>query len=290
MLPLIERVLKKEKPDIVLVQGDTNSVFAGALTASRLGIPIGHVEAGLRSYDRTMAEEINRIMTDHISDYLFVPTGHQKKILISEGIPKEKIFITGNTVGDPLLENLKLSTIKVNMLKQMNVVRKQYILVTLHRPENVDNKERLKNILEGLKEAFSELKIPIVFPMHPRTEANIKRFGLKLPEGIMVILPVGYLEFLQLEANAKIIMTDSGGAQDEACILQTPCITLRDNTERPETVEVGANIVVGVEPKRMLKAIKYFTEHDRTWKNPLGNGTSSKQILKIIKESRTNAK
>lgn len=282
MLPLIEKVLKKEKPDVVLVEGDTNSVFAGALTASRLEIPVGHVEAGLRSYDRTMPEEINRIMTDHIADYLFVPTPIQKGILLGEGIENKKIFITGNTVVDALVSNLKLSKKKTDIAKKMNLSAKKYLLVTLHRQENVDKKARLRGILIGLKEAHSELKVPILFPIHPRTVATLKRFGLELPKGVTAIPPVGYLDFLQLEANAKLILTDSGGVQEEACILKVPCVTLRDNTERPETVEVGANILAGVKPKKMLKAIRYFTEHNRSWKNPLGDGTAGKKIIKII--------
>ncbi len=283
MLPLIEKILMKERPDIVLVQGDTNSVFAGALIASRLFIPIGHIESGLRSYDRKMAEEITRIMTDHISDYLFAPTEHSRKILLGEGINKEKIFVVGNTVVDAVKQNLKLSKGKTDIFKKLNLKAKKYFILTIHRPENVDHIEVLKDIMTGLEKVYSEFKIPIIFPMHLRTESMLKRFGVALPKGVITIPPASYLEFLQLEANARIIMTDSGGLQEEACILRVPCVTLRYNTDRPEVVHVGANILAGTKPKQILKAVRHFMNHDKKWNNPFGDGSSSKRIIRLVK-------
>ena len=225
----IEEVLLKEKPDVVLVQGDTNTVMAGALAASKLHIKIGHVEAGLRSYDRSMPEEINRIIADHISDYLFAPTETSRQNLLAEGIPNEKIFVTGNTVVDAVYQNLEISKKHMDVLAKLGVSPKKYFLATLHRAENVDVKERLASVLDALRELWAKYDMPIIFPMHPRTAKMVEMFGLSL-EGITVLPPQGYLEFLQLEENAFVILTDSGGLQEEGCILGTPCVTLRDNT------------------------------------------------------------
>lgn len=276
----IEDVLIKEKPDVVLVQGDTNTVLAGALSASKLHIKIGHVEAGLRSYDRTMPEEINRVITDHISDYLYAPTEDAKENLLKEGIPQEKIFVTGNTVVDAVFQNLELSKTRENILREHNLQPKKYILTTFHRAENVDNKERLEGILSALRSIHTQYKLPIVFPMHPRTEKMIKLFDLST-EGITVLAPQGYFSFLQLEENAKVILTDSGGLQEEGCILGTPCLTLRENTERPETVTVGANTLVGTKKDNILSAFSSINE-ERTWLNPYGDGRAAEKILDTL--------
>lgn len=277
----IEEVLIKEKPDIVLVQGDTNTVLAGALAASKLHIKIGHVEAGLRSYDRTMPEEINRVITDHISDYLYAPTEKAKENLLLEGIPKEKIFVTGNTIVDAVFQNLALSKTKENILLEYNLQSKKYILTTFHRAENVDNKERLTGILTALETIHTQYKLPIVFPIHPRTEKMINLFGLST-EGISVLTPQGYLSFLQLEENAKVILTDSGGLQEEGCILGTPCLTLRENTERPETVTVGANTLVGTNKDDILRTFSSIDDN-KLWVNPYGDGDAAEKILDTLK-------
>lgn len=245
MLAEIEEILIKDRPDIVLVQGDTNTVLAGALAASKLHIKVGHVEAGLRSFDRAMPEETNRVVTDHISDYLFAPTETSKNYLLNEGIPDEKIFVTGNTVVDSAYQNLEISKKSCNVLEELELREKEYFIITAHRAENVDDKKRLNGILKGLSQIYEELKLPVIFPAHPRTVKMIKEFRFEVPEGTRLIEPLGYLEFLQLLNGAKLILTDSGGVQEESCILKVPCVTLRDNTERPETIDVGANIIAG---------------------------------------------
>jgi len=284
MLIGIEKVLIKEKPDIVLVEGDTNTVLAGALVATKLHIKIGHIEAGLRSYFREMPEEINRIFTNLISDILFAPTKKAKDILLSEGIPKKKIFVTGNTIVDAVYQNLKLAKKKSKILDKLKLKKENYFLVTVHRQENVDKKERLKEILEGLGLIYEKFNLPVIYPIHPRTRKMIARFNLSIPKGVRLIEPIGFLDFLQLEANAKLVLTDSGGVQEETCILKVPCVSLRDNTERPETLEVGSNILAGVTPKKILRCVSKMLNRKRNWKNPFGNGKAGEKIIKIITE------
>jgi len=271
-----EKVFLKNRPDVVLVQGDTNTVLGVAIAAKKMNIPIGHVEAGLRSYDKQMPEEWNRILTDHCSDYLFAPTINSKNILIREGIKKENIFVTGNTIVDSIIDNLRFSKYS-NKLK----LEEQFILVSLHRQENVDNLQRFNEIVKGLKLINKKWDIQIVYSIHPRSKKMAKKFGISF-NGLTVIEPVDYLTFLQLEKNAKLILTDSGGVQEEACILKIPCVTLRNNTERPETVDVGANIVSGVNSKKILSCASKMMQKKRTWKNPFGKGDTAKKIIQII--------
>lgn len=283
MLIEIEKILMKEKPDIVLVEGDTNTVLAGALAASKLHIKVGHVEAGLRSYDRNMPEETNRVLTDHISDYLFVPTQKAKNIALKEGIDKRKIFVTGNTIVDAVYQNLRLAQKrKKNLLDKLNLKRKKFFLITAHREENVDIKEKLKNLFKAFELLFGQFSLPLIYPIHPRTNKMIKRFHLKVPKGLNLIEPLGYLEFLFLEANAKLVLTDSGGIQEEACILRVPCVTLRENTERPESLEVGSNILAGTNPEKNLECTRKMLKKKRNWVNPFGDGRSGEKIIKII--------
>lgn len=281
MLIGIERVLIEENPDIVLTQGDTNTGLAGALASAKLHIKTGHIEAGLRSYFREMPEEINRILIDHCSDFLFAPTKKAKEILINEGIPKDKIFITGNTVVDSVYQNIKLAK-KSAVLKDNNLEKEKYFLLTIHRPENVDKKETLEMIFDGLKLVYDKFNLPIICSIHPRTRKRIEEFNLKIPKGIRLIEPVGYLDFLNLESNAKLILTDSGGIQEESCILKVPCVTLRDNTERPETLKVKSNVLAGTNPQRILDCVNKMIDKKRNWKNPFGNGESGKIILDIL--------
>ena len=299
MLIGIEKILLKEEPDVVLIEGDTNTVLAGAIVASKLNIKIGHVEAGLRSYDRNMPEEINRNLTDHCSDYLFAPTIKAKEILLGEGIPEEKIFITGNTIVDAVCQNVEIAKKKVNITNDLKLNREGYFIVTAHRQENVDVKERLEGILDGLEVIYKEFCLPIIFPIHPRTKKRINDFRLRIPEGVKLIEPVGFLEFLQLEANAKLVLTDSGGVQEEACILGVPCVTLRNNTERPETLEVGSNILAGVNQERILESVKIMLNKHKllkksliknavhaspNWINPFGDGKAGEKIVGILQK------
>jgi UDP-N-acetylglucosamine 2-epimerase (non-hydrolysing) len=279
MLSGIEKILLTEIPDIVLVQGDTNTVLAGALAASKLHIKVGHVEAGLRSFDRNMPEEINRVLADHISDMLFAPTENSRELLLKEGIPQSRIFVTGNTVVDAVYQNQEIAKKKSDILKKFSLEENKYILVTAHREENVDVKEKLAGILEGLERIYNEFQLPILFPIHPRTEKRIKEFGLEIPQGVQPVSPQGYLDFLLLEASASLIVTDSGGLQEEACILKVPCVTLRDNTERPETIEVGANVLAGIKSENIFKFAKEMMTKERHWRNPFGDGDAAQRII-----------
>jgi UDP-N-acetylglucosamine 2-epimerase (non-hydrolysing) len=285
MLIGIEKVLKEEKPDIVLVEGDTNTVLAGALAASKLHIKVGHVEAGLRSYDRTMPEEINRALADHVSDYLFAPTEKAKENLLREGIEENKIFVTGNTIVDAVYQNLEIAKRKVNSLKKLNLNPGGYFLMTAHRQENVDIKERLKGVLEGLELVYRKFNFPTIYPIHPRTKKKIKEFGLEVPNGVELIEPLGFLEFLQLEVNATLVLTDSGGVQEETCILKVPCVTLRDNTERPETLEVGSNVLAGVNQNKILEGVKIMLDRKRNWNNPFGGNMITKILITNARHS-----
>jgi len=281
MLGQIEQVLIDEEPHAVLVQGDTNTVLAGALAAVKLHIPVGHVEAGLRSNDRRMPEEINRIMADHVSDYLFAPTEESQRNLRAEGIPEEKIFICGNTVVDAVFQNLSISEQTEDPLAELGVRQGGYFLVTAHRQENVDDARKLGDILKGLERVAAEYAMPVIYPMHPRTKKMMEQFGL-LAGAIRCIDPIDYLSFLRLEKHAGLILTDSGGVQEEACILRTPCVTLRENTERPETVAAGANVLVGTDPKMIAEGVRIMMERERAWQNPYGDGTTGKRIVEII--------
>jgi len=277
----IENILMDELPDIVLVQGDTNSVLAGALAAVKLHITTGHVEAGLRSYDRGMPEEINRVVADHVSDYLFAPTETAKQNLLREGIDEKKIFVTGNTIVDAVYQNLEVSKRKVDILDKLGLKQNSYFVITSHRAENVDSKERLSGIIKGLELIRKEFSMPIVFPIHPRSEKTIQGFNLSL-DGVIVIKPLGFMEFLQLEANSRLVLTDSGGMQEECCILGVPCVTLRDNTERPETLEVGANVIAGTDPQIIFEMTKKMSSVHEKWENPFGDGRSAETIMNIL--------
>ncbi len=286
MLIEIEKLTSEDRPDIVLVEGDTNTVLAASLAACKLGIKVGHVEAGLRSYDHHMPEEINRVVCDHISDFLFAPTPLSKSNLLKEGIDHNKIFVVGNTIVDATYQNLEIARKKSNILEKLVLTNDKYVLLTLHRVENVDNRERLASIIETIGEVSKTYNLPIIYPIHPRTSKMLETFDLmddiKKISNLSLTEPVGYLDFLMLENNTKLILTDSGGIQEEACILNKPCITLRDNTERPETVQVGKNIVTGIKKKDVLKGIEEILSRSLTDKNPFGDGKSSERIIEIL--------
>jgi UDP-N-acetylglucosamine 2-epimerase (non-hydrolysing) len=284
MLINIERILLRQKPQIVLVEGDTNTVLAGALAATKLGIEVGHVEAGLRSYDRQMPEETNRILADHCSDLLFAPTAKAREILLNEGIPKQKIFITGNTIVDAVTQNIKIAnkTTKTRAQQKLGLKPRTYFAVTVHRQENVDNPDRLRGIVKGLERLQRDTGYPIVYPIHPRTKKNLEKLRLQ-PKEIKTINPLDYLSFLWLESNAKLVLTDSGGVQEETCVLNVPCVTLRDNTERPETLEVGSNVLAGTDPDEIVKCVHVMLEKKPRWKNPFGDGKAGERIVKILK-------
>jgi UDP-N-acetylglucosamine 2-epimerase (non-hydrolysing) len=283
MLMGIEKVLQREAPDVVLVEGDTNTVVAGALAASKLGIKVGHVEAGLRSYDRSMPEEINRVVADHVSDYLFAPTWVSAGVLESEGVPESQVFVVGNTIVDAVNQNLELAKTKAKYPPEIKVKKCRYLVATAHRQENVDDKVRFNGILVGLRKAQREFNIPLIFPIHPRARKRMEQFNLK-HDGLTIIEPIDYLAFLKLLSEAKLVFTDSGGLQEESCILKVPCVTLRDNTERPETLDVGSNILAGTDPTKIVWAAKAMDETSRDWANPFGDGNSAMRIVEVLRK------
>ena len=280
MIKRIEEVLLKEKPDLVVVFGDTNSTLAGAIAAVKLHIPVAHVEAGLRSYDRQMPEEINRVLTDHCSDLLFCPTKRAVENLKREGIT-EGVYLTGDVMVDAIYQNIKIAEKTSKILDTLDVRPREYYLATVHRAENTNDPDRLKNIIN----AFYEIE-NLVFPCHPRTEKFLKIYGLwdRLCEHVKIIKPVGYLDMLILEKNAKMIITDSGGVQKEAYIFKVPCITLRETTEWLETVEDGWNVLVGADKDKILRCIENFNPRLNRYRKVFGDGKASMRIVKIIDE------
>ncbi|MGH7730065.1 MAG: non-hydrolyzing UDP-N-acetylglucosamine 2-epimerase [Candidatus Eiseniibacteriota bacterium] len=274
-------ILERERPRVLLVEGDTNSVLASGLAAHKLGIRVGHVEAGLRSYDRTMPEEINRILTDHLSDHLFAPTENARRILRGEGIGEARIHVTGNTVVDEILRQRERARAP-GLLERFGVSPGAYALATTHRPENVDHEDRLRGIFAGLGETGRALGMPVLASLHPRTAKSLEAFGLGTDGAVRRLPPLGYLEFLGLHAGAALMLTDSGGLQEEACCLRVPCVTLRDNTERPESIDVGANVLVGAEASRIVAGARVMVAKPRDWPNPFGDGTSGARIVDIL--------
>ena len=295
MMEGIEKVLLQEKPDIVLVQGDTNAVLAGALVAAKLHIAVGHVEAGLRSFDLTMPEEINRRAADVCSQMYFIPTEESAINLLAEGYSRKNLIITGNTVVDACFRHLEIAKKKgfeEKALADLDIENMDNIItLTMHRAENVDDEKRVTSIVEALKELDD---MNIIFPIHPRTKNTLKNFGLfdelNDLEHIHIIKPIGYLDFLQLTSLSSLILTDSGGLQEEAITLDVPALTLRYNTERPETVTAGGNILVGADKKAILENVdkilndKEFCEKMKNAKNPYGDGDAAIKTVDAIEE------
>ena len=293
MMKGIEEVLINEKPDIVLVQGDTNAVLAGALVASKLHIAVGHVEAGLRSFDMTMPEELNRRAADVCSSMYFIPTEESAINLLAEGFSRKNLIITGNTVVDACFRHLEIARKKgfsQKSLTSLNIEEMDNILtLTMHRAENVDDKRRVTHIIEALKELDY---MNIIFPIHPRTKNTLQNFGLfdelNDLEHVHIIKPIGYLDFLQLTSLSTLILTDSGGLQEEAITLDVPALTLRYNTERPETVAAGGNILVGADKDAILKHVKKivddedFAQKMKKAENPYGQGEAAKRTVDAI--------
>jgi len=277
MLARIETVLLSESPDWVLVYGDTNSTLAGALAAAKLGIPVAHVEAGLRSHNRRMPEEINRVATDHLSDLLFCPSESAAEQLRREGITAG-VHVVGDVMYDAILWALPRAEAISPPAERLGLEPGQYWVATVHRAENTDDARRLKSVAE----CFAAAAEPIVFPVHPRTAKALAAASLSLPENVRVIEPVGYLEMLRLVRDARGVITDSGGLQKEAFWLRRPCITLRDETEWLETVESGWNRIVGVDPDRLARAL---TAEWPTGEPPpvYGDGSASQRIVELLR-------
>lgn len=285
-----ESVLQKEQPDWVVVVGDVNPTMACTIVANKMGIKVAHVEAGLRSYDRSMPEEINRVLTDSIADLLLTPSIDGNMNLIKEGIPEEKIRFVGNIMIDTLFNMRRRSDDSV-ILGNLGIREKEYVLVTLHRPSNVDHKETLGNFIEILEQTSREL--PMVWPVHPRSKNNARKFGLwerlENIDNLHLLEPVGYLDNVCLMNNARLVLTDSGGIQEETTALGVPCLTARENTERPITISEGTNTLVGTNKKVILdhieKHLKNGTAGNKELPKPLyWDGDTAKRIIKSIVE------
>jgi UDP-N-acetylglucosamine 2-epimerase (non-hydrolysing) len=288
IMTAFEPVVLEEKPDWVVVVGDVNSTIACALVCSKLGVKVAHVEAGLRSRDRTMPEEINRILTDAISDRLFTTSQDADENLKNEGVPAEKISFVGNVMIDSLMDHLKLAE-QSKVREDLGVADSEYAVLTLHRPSNVDD----KNVFDGILHALLALaeKLPIIFPVHPRTRGKIDEFGFGeriANSNIKLIEPLGYLDFLRLYSGAKLVLTDSGGLQEETTVLAIPCLTLRHNTERPITIEMGTNILVGTDPEKIKQAAFEALTSDGnkgTKIPPLWDGHAAVRICDVLASS-----
>ncbi|MFN6946974.1 MAG: non-hydrolyzing UDP-N-acetylglucosamine 2-epimerase [Cytophagaceae bacterium] len=283
MLEAIEDVLFKEKPDCVMVYGDTNSTLAGALAAVKLHIPLAHVEAGLRSFNRKMPEEINRVLTDHAADILFAPTLVAVKNLLNEGIANNKIHFVGDVMYDIALYYAAIAEQKSRILDQLDLKPKSYILATIHRAENTDNDKRLRVIFEGLIKVSRDM--PIILPLHPRTRKVLGKLQMldNADSGLRLIEPLGYMDMVMLEKNARLIATDSGGIQKEAFFYRVPCVTLRDETEWVELVELGWNrLAVPDDSMRVAQVIRSTLDSHGDDGNPYGNGHSAELIVKIL--------
>ncbi len=276
MLIRIEETLSQEKPDCVLVYGDTNSTLAGALAAAKLHLPLAHVEAGLRSFNRRMPEEINRVLTDHVADLLFCPTETARHNLAREGIT-EGVFNLGDVMYDAVLHSSDIVDRKSRILSSLYLQPGSYLLVTIHRPGNTDDPQRLSNILAAL----GELKEKIIFPAHPRTSQAIAQMGHQLPSTVKLLEPVSYLEMLDLERNARLILTDSGGVQKEAYFFGVPCVTLREETEWVETTDAGWNLLVGASKPRIVRAVQEFRPQGER-PQIFGDGKASQKIAQHL--------
>jgi UDP-N-acetylglucosamine 2-epimerase (non-hydrolysing) len=281
MLEGIEDVLDEHAPDVVLVQGDTNSTLAGALAASKSNVDVGHVEAGLRSFDRDMPEEVNRVVTDHIADYLFPPTEETRSHLERESVAGE-IVTTGNTIVDSLYEYRDLAAEKSDVLSDLGLQEDDFYLLTAHRAENVDDRESFARLLEGVSRFAAQTGREVVYPIHPRAQSRLDEFDLTFPEEIRTVEPLNFLDFLRLESAAALALTDSGGVQEETCILGTPCVTLRYSTERPETAYVGANCLAGLDPDDVVEAGSTMLGKDADWDVPFGDGRAAERILDTL--------
>lgn len=284
MLKGIEEILLDERPKVVLVGGDANTNLAGALAACKLHLKVGHVEAGERSYDWSMPEEHNRVIIDHVSDYLFATGEKAKCNLTREGI-HGSIVVSGNPIVDACYQNLEFARQR-NAPQRFGVESKRFILVTLHREENTDNPERLKGALEAVRAVGAELGLTPLMFTHPRTRKRIEAMSLssEIHKGIRLEEPVGYLDFLDMLASAALVCTDSGGVQQEACILKTPALTFRDNTEWTETIELGANLLVGVDPQAAVEGARTMIRRGGDWVQPFGDGTAAKRIVDTVME------
>ncbi len=281
----LEKIFTAKRPGLVIVVGDVNSTLSAAMVTSKMVIPLAHVEAGLRSYDKKMPEEVNRIVTDRLSDYLFTPSADANKNLAKEGIDKQKIFFTGNIMIDTLKKFIKGSKPQ-DILKKYGLKKNEFCLVTMHRPSNVDNIEVLGRLARAIREISKSVKV--IFPVHPRTSRKIKEFKLEKyfsTPGILLTEPIGYIETIALTSTAKLVVTDSGGLQEESTYLKVPCLTMRENTERPVTETEGTNTIIGTDTGLLLRKFReIMTGRYKKGRLPkYWDGNTAKRITKILK-------
>ena len=277
----VERLLTEREPAVVVAQGDTNAVLSTALAASKLPAAFGHVEAGIRSFDRSMPEEVNRVVADAVGDYLFAPTDTAAANLEDESVHGE-VVVSGNTVVDACREHAVIAAERSDVLEEFGLTPDEYVVATIHRPQNTDDPDRLRRIMDEL----GETGLPVIFPAHPRTRAALDELDYAPPERIRLVDPLDYLDFLRLESNARVIVTDSGGLQEEASILEVPCLTVRPNTERPETIEAGVNELC--EPadvgERLRRVYEDDAVHDAMTGHPglYGDGDAGERIVTVL--------
>ncbi|WP_418280451.1 non-hydrolyzing UDP-N-acetylglucosamine 2-epimerase [Halorubrum sp. DTA98] len=283
MMIRLEPLVHSVDPSFLLVQGDTNSALAGSLVAAKADVPQGHVEAGLRSDDRRMPEEVNRVLIDHAAEVLFPPTDEARARLAREDLD-QRCFVTGNTIVDAVRQNELVAAEKSAMLDELGLTPGEYVLFTAHREENVDAADRFADILTGVAEFAERTGLECIYPVHPRAREQLVSKNLTVPDPVTLVDPLDYLDFLALESDAAIVFTDSGGVQEETCILQVPCVTVRENTERPESVEVGANVVAGTSPGGIVAAGRAQLEATPEWPCPFGDGNAAERIVDAIAE------
>lgn len=276
-----EEVCQQYKPDLVVVVGDVNSTLAATLTAAKLHIPVAHVEAGLRSFDRTMPEEVNRIVTDHLSELLFTTEESANENLRREGIAQERIYFVGNCLVDTLMKHIDVA-IQRSPWQLFGLDAGNYALLTLHRPSNVDNRETLKSLIDVINEV--SFRLPILFPVHPRTNQRLQQWQIQVNRNVILCEPLPYLTFLGLMAKARFVLTDSGGIQEETTVLNVPCLTLRWNTERPVTITSGTNRLVGTDPEKIFQSVEEILSGKWTAGSlpPLWDGKASQRIVDVI--------
>jgi UDP-N-acetylglucosamine 2-epimerase (non-hydrolysing) len=282
MLAEIERVLAEVAPDVVIVHGDANSTLAGAIAASRMAPEVAHVGAGLRSFDRVTPEETNRVVADHVADYLFAPTEKNRWYLVREGITELRITVTGSTAVDALDRVRQIGPGKAAVLDDLGLVEGGFLLMNVHCEGNVDDPDRFRSLLQGAARAGDAHDLDVVYPLHPRAREWVERSGLDVPAGVRTIDPLEYVEFIQLLSASAAVLTDSGSVQEEACVLGVPCVTLRNNTERSETTEVGANRLSQCDPDGVYRAVTETLEGDTDWESPYGDGDAAERILDAL--------
>jgi UDP-N-acetylglucosamine 2-epimerase (non-hydrolysing) len=286
MMDKLTDAFAQYRPTSVLVQGDTNSVLAGALAADKNGIPVAHLEAGLRNYDWSMPEEANRVLSDRLSTWLFCPTDIQRRQVSLEGIDPARVHVVGNSVVDAVTHFREEAERRSKIMDELQLRHQPYALLTLHRPNNVDDPKKLQTLLNHIAQATQEQNISVIFPIHPRTQEIAQRHGVTVPSHIRVIKPLGYLDTLALQMHAALVLTDSGGIQEEACVLQVPSVTIRPNTERPETVEVGASVLCeGLDLEVLRSVMAERLAHGRNWPNPFGDGKTAERVITILNAS-----